>query len=96
MVFTRRMRIFGEDLTEPAAQGIQIRGRVHARGDKEKSVPGVLVRLKESGATMTTDAEGRFAFRVLEGKSHVSVVAPDGTEVSREIEVPSPEYDLQV
>src|SRR5207248_3300606 len=53
MVFTRRMRLFGEDLTEPAAQGIQIRGRVHARGDKEKSIPGVLVTLKESGATMT-------------------------------------------
>jgi hypothetical protein len=97
MVFTRRMRIFGSDAVAPAAEAIQISGRVYAGKSKEAAgMPNVTVRLKESGATVTTDAEGRFAFRVLEGTSHVTVVTPDGKEVTREIAVPSAEYDIQV
>jgi Pvc16 N-terminal domain len=96
IVFTRRTRIFGEDLQTPAAEGIHISGRVYTGKNKDTGVPDALVTLKESGASFTTDAEGRFAFRVLAGKSHLSVVTPDGKEISREIEVPSAEYDLQV
>jgi len=97
MVFTRRMRLFGsQDLDNPAAEGIRISGRVYPKKDQEAGVPNVTVTLKESGATTTTDEEGRFAFRVLEGKSHLTVLTPDGKEVSREITVPGPEYDLPV
>lgn len=96
MVFTRRMRLFGDDLTTPAAEGIQISGRVFSGKDKDSVVPGAVVTVKESGASFTTDQEGRFAFRVPEGKSHLSVVTPDGKEVSHEIDVPSAEYDVPV
>lgn len=97
MVFTRRMRIFsGGDGTVPAAEAIQISGRVHAGKNKDAVVPGALVRLRESGAEFVTDAEGRFAFRVTEGKSHFSIVTPDGKQINREISVPSAEYDVQV
>jgi hypothetical protein len=96
MVFTRRLRIFGGDGNIPAAETIQISGRVHAGKNRDAVVPGALVRLRESGAEFVTDAEGRFAFRVAEGKSHLTIRTPEGKEVSREIEVPSPEYDLQV
>jgi len=96
MVFTRRMRIFGSDLDNPAAEGIRISGRVYSGKNKDAGVPNATVTLKESGATMATDEEGRFAFRVLEGKSHLSVRTAEGKEVSREIVVPSGEYDIQV
>ena len=96
MVFTRRVRVFGEDLTEPVAEGIQISGRVYHGKDKDKSVAGALVTLKESGATYVTDAEGRFKFDVQEGKSHLTIAPPGGKEVTRQIEVPSPDYDQQV
>jgi hypothetical protein len=95
IVFTRRTRLFSsQDLDTPAAEGIRISGRVYSGTDS--GVANATVTLKESGATSTTDAEGRFAFRVLEGKSHLTVVTPEGKEVSREIVVPSPEYDVQV
>lgn len=96
MVFTRRMRIFGSDAVAPAAEAIQISGRVHLGASKDDVVPGATVRLRESGAEYVTDAQGRFAFRVLEGKQHLTVVTPDGKEVTREIAVPADEYDLQV
>ena len=95
IVFTRRMRIFGDDPQTPAAEGIQISGRVYT-ASKDRSVPDAVVTLKESGASIKTDADGRFAFRALAGKSHLSVVTPEGKQVSREIEVPAAEYDLQV
>jgi len=96
IVFTRRTRIFGEDRETPAAEGIQISGRVYSGRNKDRGVTAAVVTLKESGASVTTDAEGRFAFRVSAGKSHLSVVTPDGKETSREIEVPAATYDLQV
>ena len=96
MVFTRRLRVFGEDKETPAAQGIQISGRVRDRKDADRAIPGAVVTLKESGATFTTDAEGRFAFRVREGKAHIGVLKPDGTEVVSEIDVPSPDYEIVV
>jgi uncharacterized protein DUF4255 len=96
MVFTRRMRVFGSDAHTPAAEAIQISGRVHLRASKDHGVAGATVRLRESGAEYVTDAEGRFAFRVLEGKQHLTVVTPDGKEVTREIAVPASEYDVQV
>ncbi len=96
IVFTRRARIFGDDPHTPVAEGFQISGRVYSGKNKDKAVPDALVTLKESGASLKTDADGRFAFRALAGKSHLSVVTPDGKEVSHEIEVPSAEYDLQV
>jgi hypothetical protein len=96
MVFTHRMRIFGGDSATPAAEGMQIMGRVFVGKDKETVVPDAQVTLKESGAIVQTDAEGRFAFRVREGISHLAVVTPDGKEAAREISVPSPEYDVQV
>src|SRR5579871_5924158 len=37
MVFTRRMRVFGEDSQTPAAEAIQIRGRVRAKKDPNKA-----------------------------------------------------------
>ena len=97
IVFTRRMRIFGsQDLDNPAAEGLRISGRVYSGKNKEAGVPNASVTLRESGATMLTDEEGRFAFRVLEGKSHLTVVTPAGKEVSREITVPGAEYDVSV
>jgi hypothetical protein len=96
IVFTRRTRIFGEDLQTPAAEGIHISGRVYSGRNKDNAVPDALVTLKESGAIQTTDTDGRFAFRVRPGKSHLSVVTPSGKEVSHEIDVPSAEYDVQV
>lgn len=96
MVFTRRMRIFGQDAVAPAAEAIQISGRVHVGRNKDRGVAGALVRLRESGAEFVTDTEGRFAFRVLEGTSHLSVVTPDGKEVQHTIQVPADEYDVQV
>lgn len=97
MVFTRRLRIFGgDDGGVPAAETIQISGRVHAGKSKDAVVVGARVRLRESGDEFVTDAEGRFAFRVHEGKSHLLVRLPQGKEVTHEITVPSAEYDLQV
>jgi Pvc16 N-terminal domain len=96
LVFTRRMRIFGEDEQKPAAESIQIRGRVHPKGKPEEAISDAEVTLQESGAVYHTDAEGRFAFRVHEGAIHVSVKTPDGKEVKRELKVPSPEYDVSV
>jgi hypothetical protein len=96
MVFTRRTRVFKEGTDEPVAEGIQIRGRVHDKKDAEKSIANAVVTLKETGAIYTTDEEGRFSFRIREGSFNLSVVAPGKPEVSRKIEVPSPEYDLQV
>src|SRR5437763_9291124 len=96
MVFTRRMRIFSAGDEEPVHEGIQIRGRVHDKKDAEKSIANAVVSLKATGATYTTDAEGRFSFRIREGSFNLSVVVPGKPEVSRKIEVPSPEYDLQV
>jgi len=96
IVFTRRTRIFGEDRQTPAAEGIQISGRVHAGKNKDKAVANATVTLQESGASVATDADGRFAFQVRAGKSHLSVVTPDGKHVSRVIDVPAVEYDLQV
>jgi len=96
MIFTRRLRIFGGDGGAPAAEAIQISGRVHAGKSKDAVVAGARVRLRESGDEFVTDAEGRFAFRVQEGKSHLTIRLPEGKEVTREITVPSHEYDLQV
>jgi hypothetical protein len=96
MVFTRRTRVFKEGTDEPVAEGIQIRGRVHDKKDAEKSIANAVVTLKETGATYTTDDEGRFSFRIREGSFNLSVIVPGKAEVSRKIEVPSPEYDLQV
>jgi len=96
MVFTRRTRVFKEGDDVPVAEGIQIRGRVHDKKDAEKAIANAIVTLQETGATYTTDAEGRFSFRIREGSFNLSVVAPGKPEVSRKIEVPSPEYDLQI
>jgi hypothetical protein len=96
MVFTRRTRVFGEDSEHPAAEAIQIRGRVSARKDPTRGIPDLEVLLEESGATFTTDAEGRFAFRAREGKSHLRVRTPEGKEITREIVIPANEYNLQV
>jgi uncharacterized protein DUF4255/carboxypeptidase family protein len=95
MVFTRRMRIFGGD-GSPAAEAIQITGRVYPGKSPDSGVANATVTLRESGATVVTDSEGRFAFRVSEGKSHLTVVVPGGKEVQREISVPSANYDLKV
>jgi hypothetical protein len=96
IVFTRRTRIFGEDRETPAAEGIQISGRVYTGKNKDRPVSDAVVTLKESGASVRTDADGRFAFRIRAGKSRVSVVTPAGKEITRVLEVPSAEYDLQV
>jgi hypothetical protein len=98
MVFTRRTRVFrdGDDSNVPVAEGIQIRGRVHDKKDAETSIQDAVVTLQETGATYVTDAEGRFTFRVREGKVSLSVVVPGKPEVSRTVDVPSPEYDLPV
>jgi uncharacterized protein DUF4255/carboxypeptidase family protein len=98
MVFTRRMRVFwdGDDSGAPVAEAIQIRGRVHDKKNVERSIANAVVTLKETGASYTTDAEGRFSFRIREGSFNLSVLAPGKAEVSRKIEVPSPEYDLEV
>jgi hypothetical protein len=96
MVFTRRMRVFKEGDDVPVAEAIQIRGRVHDKKDAEKAISNAIVTLKETGATSTTDAQGRFTFRIREGSFNLSVVAPGKPEVSRKIEVPSPEYDLKI
>ena len=61
MVFTRRTRVFKEGDDTPVAEGIQIRGRVHDKKDAEKAIPDAIVTLQETGATYTTDADGRFS-----------------------------------
>jgi hypothetical protein len=96
IVFTRRTRIFGEDPSAPVSQSFRISGRVFSGKDRENAVAGARVRLRESGAELTTDGEGRFMFDALEGKSHLVIVTPGGKEVTRQIEVPSEEYDQQV
>jgi hypothetical protein len=96
MVFTRRLRVFGGDGDLASAEAIRISGRVYSGKNKDNSVPGAVVRLRESGAESVTDAEGRFVFRVVEGKSHLSILTPDGKQVDREISVPSAEYDVQL
>src|SRR6266849_6416514 len=96
MVFTRQLRVFREGFDEPVAEAFQIRGRVHDKKNAEKSIANAIVTLKETGATYTTDAEGQFAFRIREGSFNLGVVVPGKPEVSRKIDVPSPEYDVQV
>ncbi|MBV9583117.1 MAG: DUF4255 domain-containing protein [Chloroflexi bacterium] len=96
IVFTRRTRIFGEDRDTPAAEGIQISGRVYTGKNKDRGVADATVTLEESGASVATDADGRFAFHVRGGKSRINVVTREGKRGSRVIEVPSAEYDLQV
>ena len=52
---------------------------------------------RETGASTTTDEEGRFRFRrVPRGEVTLAVRAPGRSEVSRRTTVPAPEYDVEV
>jgi hypothetical protein len=98
MVFTRRTRVFGGDDNAgvPVAEGIRILGHVRERSDPERVVEGAVVRLRETGAEYTTDSQGRFAFKTREGPITLQVSVPGRPDVSRQVEVPAPEYDLEV
>jgi hypothetical protein len=98
MVFTRRTRLWGGDADggTPAAEGIQISGQV--RDAKEAGVPvrGATVLLRETGAEYVTDIEGRFAFKVREGKITLEVREPGGRNAKRTVEVPAQDYDVEL
>jgi hypothetical protein len=96
MVFTRRTRLFGQDPDEPAAEGIQIMGQVRAKGAADKGIPGVIVKLRETGAEFVTNKDGRFAFKTNEGPITLIASAPSGKETTRRVEVPALEYDIEV
>ena len=99
LVFTRVARV--RDLDASAGREIgpafEIAGRVRDRRDASQALAGAVVRLRETGAEVTTDDEGRFTFvRAPEGQITLVVRAPGRREVSRRTAVPSPNYDLEV
>jgi hypothetical protein len=111
LVFTRVTRLQDRLRERPGAEdgsaggegldeAIEIGGRVRGRGEGGRPgdpVSGAIVVVRESGASTTTDEEGRFRFRrVPRGQVTLAVRAPGRREVSRRTTVPSPEYDVEV
>ncbi len=96
MVFTRRTRLFGQDLDEPAAEGIQIMGQVRDKSNTERGIPGITVLLRETGAEFITNADGQFAFKTREGAITLIATAPTGEQATRQVDVPALEYDLEL
>ncbi len=105
----RSARLFAQHPVEPGVEGLQfngrtvkreegarIKGRLVSRTDPKKGVASAKVTVRESAAISVTDDEGRFELLALTGKSHLTIVLPDGTSVSQVIDVPSPDYNLQV
>ena len=107
LIFTRRTRV-GERLELPDGDGpgstpgsvaelLAIGGTVHRRGNAAEGVAGAVVLLRETGEAATTDEQGRFRLsRAPQGAVTLVVRAPGRREVTRRMEVPAPQYDLEV
>jgi Pvc16 N-terminal domain/Carboxypeptidase regulatory-like domain len=93
LVFTSVMGLRQKGTEEPDSLHYRIRGRVRA---EDQGIPGATVCLEETGAEVTTSAKGEFAFRAREGALTLLVTLPDGQTATREIQVPSAEYDVVV
>jgi hypothetical protein len=107
LVFTRRTRV-GELLELPDGGGrasapgsvaelLAIGGTVHRRGNAAETVAGATVLLRETGEAATTDAQGQFRLsRAPQGPVTLVVRVPGRREVTRRMEVPAPQYDVEV
>jgi len=96
LVFTHVTRLFGEGMDEPAARGIRILGQVRDRKNDSIFVAGARVLLRESGAEVVTDDQGRFSFRTREGPITLVVSTEGKRPVEKKLEVPAANYDLQI
>ncbi len=102
LVFTRTLHL--RDRQDGAAnssrrssEAIQIGGRVRRRRDATRPLAGVVVQLQETGAEVTTDEEGRFVFpHAPRGRVTLVVQPPGQAAATRQVEVPSPNYDMEV
>jgi hypothetical protein len=99
LVFTRVARLF--DGTMPLHQldgeALEIGGSVRDRRDPAHKIVGAIVRLQETGAQSTTDADGRFVFaRAPRGPVTFVVHVPGRKDVTRRAEIPSPTYEVEV
>jgi hypothetical protein len=107
LVFTRQTRV-GERLDLPdgaaprsvpesVAELLAIGGTVHRRGNAAEAVAGAVVLLRETGEAATTDEQGRFRLsRAPQGAVTLVVRVPGRREVTRRMEVPAPQYDVEV
>jgi hypothetical protein len=93
LVFTSVMGLRQKGTDEPDSLHYRIRGRVRS---EDQGIPGATVSLKETGAEVQTREDGGFAFRARPGALTLLVTLPDGQTASRDIQVPSPEYDVLV
>jgi hypothetical protein len=95
-VFTRVLRVEQIDGHE-TSETIAINGRVLDRTDAARGLGNVVVRVRETGAEALTDESGQFLLaRVPRGPITLVASAPDRPEVRRTLDVPAPEYDLEV
>jgi hypothetical protein len=96
LVFTRRQRLERLD-SDDMVETVTIAGYVRERGNGQQVIPDATVVLRETGARAFTDAEGRFAIsRAPQGPVTLVAWTPGRPEVTRTLEVPSPDYDLEV
>jgi hypothetical protein len=96
LVLTRVTRLV-DDRGRQAAESFFIGGRVREHGNPAQGVAGATVLLRETGAEVTTDEQGHFIFtRSPAGPVTLVVRAEGRPEGSRAIDVPAPNYDLEV
>jgi hypothetical protein len=96
LIFTSTTRIqhYGGDA---GRERVQIAGTVRAKDGAQSPVAGVTVRIKETGDTAVTDAEGRFIFSHAPRGLVTLAVRVDGrADVTKGFDVPAPSYDVDV
>jgi hypothetical protein len=95
LVFTRIAHLQFD--ARPYAEAIEIGGRVRDRRHPERSAAGATVWVRESGVATTTDEDGRFKLRnVRRGPATLLVDAPGRKQVTRRVEIPAAEYDVEI
>ena len=96
LVFTRTQRLERLD-ADYMFETTSISGRVRQSTNGQHPVPDATVVLRETGARAFTDAEGKFRIpRAPRGPVTLVAWSPGRPEVTRTLEVPSPDYDLEV
>jgi hypothetical protein len=96
-VFTRVDKVRHTAEGQDAHEALTIGGRVRDRRDPAQGIADAYVRLRETGARATTDAEGHFRlWPAHRGKATLEIARPGGKPTERPIDIPSPDYDVEV
>ncbi len=94
LVFTRTIRVQNQ-VSGEMSETFEIGGHVFQSESDASGVVGATVVLQETGDEATTDASGRFVFNRAPTGPITLVVRADGfSEVTRETQVPGPNYDV--